>query len=93
MAEPRLAPFGEYEHIIIVLTGMSESGKTALFDVIAKRGNTRLGRIKWFGRWRQYTFYPDADTTYSEGCLTDIADFLNAARTKQLSLNAQRRRG
>ncbi len=74
--------FGEYEYIIIVLTGMSDSGKTAIFDVRAKRGGNLLGRIKWFGRWRQYTFFPVPDTIYSAGCLVDIAHFLDAAKEK-----------
>jgi hypothetical protein len=31
-----------------------------------------LGIIKWFGRWRQYAFFPDNGTVYNVECLNDI---------------------
>lgn len=80
MATPEV--LGEYEFIIIVLRGMTPSGKTAIFDVRSKRGEDLLGTIRWFARWRQYAFYPASLTIYSAGCLDDIADFLRVAKRK-----------
>ncbi len=39
-----------------------------------------LGRIFWFGRWRQYCFYPYDATVYNQGCLLDIAAFLESLK-------------
>ena len=34
-------------------------GKTKRFEVISKLHDVLLGEIKWFGRWRQYAFFPE----------------------------------
>jgi hypothetical protein len=34
-----------------------------------------LGEIKWFGRFRQYAFFPANDTVFNPACLRDIAYF------------------
>jgi len=34
-----------------------------------------LGTVKWFGSWRQYSFFPHAGTVYERECLRAIADF------------------
>jgi hypothetical protein len=69
-----------YEYISISWAGDSPSGKTCIFYVYNNRSGDCLGRIKWFGRWRQYCFYPAAETIYSAGCLADIQDFLRSLR-------------
>lgn len=52
------------------------SGKTKIYSVTAKDvGNTILGTVSWFGRWRKYTFWPMEDTVYEENCLRTIAEF------------------
>lgn len=47
-------------------------GKTRFFLVQAAKTGDALGVIRWFGRWRQYTFRPAAETVFSRGCLEDI---------------------
>jgi hypothetical protein len=39
-------------------------------------GATSLGVVSWFASWRKYTFSPIAGTTFDQGCLAEIADFL-----------------
>lgn len=80
----------EYEYITIDLHGKSSTGKTSAWHVHNKGGGYFLGEIKWHGRWRQYAFFPKEATLYSEGCLVDIADFLNHARTNHRSQQASR---
>jgi hypothetical protein len=53
----------------------SERRKTQVWNVRATRDYALLGTIKWFGRWRQYTFFPTEDTTFNPDCLRSIADF------------------
>ena len=64
----------------------SYDGKTGRYDVMAKRyPGMCLGEIRWFGRWRQYTFFPYPDSVFNNECLRDIAEFLDelmAARRK-----------
>ena len=46
--------------------------KTVILNVESKTHKTLLGQIKWFGRWRQYTFFPCHETTFNQECLADI---------------------
>jgi len=49
--------------------------KTKRFLCLSSTGSV-LGNVKWFGRWRQYCFYPAPETIFSTGCLDDIKDFI-----------------
>jgi hypothetical protein len=46
--------------------------KTKVIGVWSKNHPVMLGIIKWFGRWRQYAFFPDNGTVYNVECLNDI---------------------
>lgn len=51
--------------------------KTSVWRVRAKDGDFILGTVEWFGRWRQYCFFPvtEVETVFERQCLRDIADF------------------
>lgn len=51
----------------------SEGRKTNVYLVQARRDYTPLGTIKWFGRWRQYVFFPASGTVFNPDCLRQIA--------------------
>ena len=52
-------------------------GKTKRFEVISKKHcGIILGRISWYGAWRQYIFSPAFETVWNRDCLKDIQDFL-----------------
>lgn len=53
----------------------SEGKKTHVWDILARRDGFLLGQVRWFGRWRQYTFYPSNATIFNPDCLMEIADF------------------
>ena len=36
-----------------------------------------IGRIKWYGAWRQYCFFPNEDTVWSRGCIREVHIFIN----------------
>lgn len=63
----------QYMQFIPAPTGM----KTKRWWVYGNRGGL-LGEIRWFGRWRQYTFFPCGGTTFSVGCMEELAEFLRA---------------
>lgn len=57
-------------------SGKSESGKTLIYDVISNVDDSYLGVIRWFARWRKYTFNPCTSTSFDYNCLLEITIFL-----------------
>ena len=51
---------------------------TDVFHVVNKENRCMLGVIKWFGSFRQYSFFPEAQTVFEHKCLKDITAFLDA---------------
>lgn len=70
----------EAELTHIRLVQVRDTGKTLVWEVVAKEGGFRLGEVKWFGRWRRYAFFP-SDAVFEHQCLRELADFLES-RTK-----------
>lgn len=52
---------------------LHKGGKTRTVNVISERSGQYLGVIRWYGRWRQYTFHPHALTVWNPQCLMQIA--------------------
>lgn len=73
----------EGTHIAFRLLRLSESGKTKIFQVVAKDGNVPLGRVSFFGRWRKYIFEPNNETLYEQTCLREIAEFIEGETKEQ----------
>jgi hypothetical protein len=67
-----------YEYIVIEQAGKSASGKSTIFKVRNSRAGELLGEVRWYGRWWQYCFFPEASIVFSAGCLEDIEKFLRA---------------
>jgi len=57
--------------------GSSPSGKTRRFIVENRRRDEILGYIRWYGPWRQYTFYPEPLTVWSAGCLAEVQKYIS----------------
>ena len=56
---------------------ISMNPKTMTYEVLSINQGLRLAIIKWYGPWRQYCFYPEANTVWNVGCLQDINKFIN----------------
>jgi hypothetical protein len=54
-----------------------KKAKTAVYEVVSKSTGEVLGTIMWYGPWRQYTFDPNDNTTWSSGCLKQVIAFLD----------------
>jgi hypothetical protein len=52
--------------------------KTKVWKILDESAKFELGRIRWFGRWRKYCFFPTADTVFEQDCLRDIAEFIES---------------
>lgn len=50
--------------------------KTKIFLVVNKDNDSPIAMIRWYGAFRQYSFFPLTSTVYEKQCLCDIAEFL-----------------
>jgi hypothetical protein len=55
----------------------NDGQKTQTWHIYTKNHGSFLGYIKWFGRWRQYAFFPAPETVWNPECLGDICHFIN----------------
>jgi len=54
-----------------------DTGKTKKYLVVTKECfPKKLGEIKWFGKWRKYSFFPEPNTIFENQCLNDIIKFI-----------------
>lgn len=53
-----------------------DTGKTKVWDIHALQNDELLGSVRWFGRWRQYCFYPSRATIWNADCLNDVTAFI-----------------
>ena len=51
--------------------------KTRLWHVVTLNHGFPIGKIKWYGPWRGYAFFPNSTTVFDKNCLQQIADFLS----------------
>lgn len=58
---------------------IGDTGKTRSWSVNSRMHGDRRGLVKWFGRWHQYTFFPESETVFCASCLLDIYEFLRRA--------------
>lgn len=57
-----------------------EVGKvTKIWLVLTDSPTTELGQVRWFARWRKYSFFPASATIFEETCLREIAFFCETA--------------
>lgn len=54
--------------------GVSASGRTKDIMIYSARRVELLGRIAWFGRWRQYAFYPMTATVWNHQCMWEVME-------------------
>ena len=59
---------------------LEKKPKTQVIKVMSKLHGNRLGVIKWFGRWRQYGFFPEPETVFNIECLNDIQSYIKGLR-------------
>jgi hypothetical protein len=58
--------------------GTSPTGKTRIWRVWNHLHQVDCGKIKWYGGFRKYCFFPMDDTLlYDADCMRLIADFLD----------------
>ena len=75
-----------------------EGWKTKCYDVNNNSTGAMLGRIQWYGEWRQFCFCIDrgmqeSRLIFSAGCLADIQDFIRQLMDERKSNVRQENHG
>lgn len=50
--------------------------KTSVWFILSASSGGRLGVVRWYGPWRQYTFCPDMHSVFNRDCMIDLSNFL-----------------
>lgn len=58
---------------------LARGKRTSVWDVRSRSRGDLLGRVQWYGPWRQYTFWPEAGVIFNPGCLDELAEFCRAS--------------
>lgn len=62
----------------IIIESKQENKKTNIYYIYTNEDKEiLLGRIKWYGPWRKYCFYPEDNIVWDNKCLTELVEYLN----------------
>lgn len=67
---------------------MPPTRKTGVWNVRSVSSGYILGTIRWHGPWRQYTFWPAAQTLYNSDCLVAITEAVETCNRWQRNIRA-----
>lgn len=77
----------EYEYIYFLKDVVRGEGKkTSVWDCHNKRSDYVLGVVKWYGPWRQYCFFPQAETIFNVGCMQDVCEFIDKLMNERMQV-------
>ena len=60
----------------IEIEPLEHKGLTRIWAVRNVRTRASVGWIKWYGGWRKYVFFPEADCFFDWACLAFIGTFI-----------------
>jgi hypothetical protein len=63
-------------HLRFVVIGPRKGKVTAVHEVYSNESNEYLGKICWYGGWRQYVLDIDSGTRWSKGCLLEVGEYI-----------------
>ncbi len=66
-----------YKHIHFEEESPQDLGLGVLWFCYNNKGSQFLGSVPEKKVWKQYVFEPEANCIFNNGCLRDIADFLD----------------
>ncbi len=67
-----------YKYISFRMTPASGI-KTHVWECVSNSSGAVLGTVRWYGAWRQYCFFPEANTIFNKTCMENIIEFVNEA--------------
>ena len=69
------------QYLTYVNMGIPEGNKMPVYAV-ENKSHERLGKIRFHGAWRKYTFHPESGMLFDSVCLLEIATFISSATMK-----------
>ena len=61
---------------------VGQKPKTSKWNIVNNESGYVLGRISWYGAWRQYVV-DTCEVTFNNGCLNEISSFLTMLNMRQ----------
>ena len=58
-------------------------GKTKVIAIVNRHHEQIIGEIRWFGRWRQYCFFPYNDTVWNTTCMDDVNSVIGELKNER----------
>ena len=88
VALKEVGPLKEFDGTYICFRVAELGANTNSWFVNTKKGGDCLGRVKWWGRWRKYSFFPEDNCVFEEICLAGniIFHFRPHRRAKRAAL-------
>ncbi len=62
---------------------IGDTGKTEIWNILSKSSEFILGRISWYGPWRQYCFFPSPNSVFNNTCMAEIIEFIKELMAKR----------
>lgn len=72
----------EYQYFTVREQPRLPCRMTSTYYVVNRRSGTTIGLIRWYGPWRAFCFFPEANTVWSCGCLADLHEALETIAQK-----------
>ncbi len=77
----------EKEKKYIKFSVIEEKPKTTVYRIQSIKDGDFLGKIFWYGRWRQYIFEPENRTAWTDTCLEEVLQFLKQKKKEMRNRN------
>ena len=74
----------EYQFFTVNEIPLQPGRKTHDYALLNRRSGTCIGVVAWYGPWRQWCFFPGDESVWSDGCLSDVQDFLAKLKAGQI---------
>lgn len=56
-----------------------EGRKTKVWAVANSNSGYTIGTVRWYGPWRRYALFPEAETVWTPECLEEVTRHIDAA--------------
>lgn len=74
-----------YKHFDAVRMPPEHGRVTHSYQLVNCSSNDTIGHVQWYGPWRQFCFFPEATSVWSDSCLSCVRDVI-AWATQQRQL-------
>ena len=71
---------------------VEQKPKTKVYSIVSTFDHSELGKVLWYGKWRQYTFEPTINgrTVWSFDCLKELIGFIEYLKKQRFDARGKR---